>query len=638
MTAHHRSGDARPGRPVRRTRRSGSAGPPDGVRLAYAIHGSGPPLVVASCWLSHLQYDWQSPVWRHFLDQLGALATVIRYDERGFGMSDWTVDDFSLEARLADLEAVVAAAGLERFALLGMSGGSAVAMAYAIAHPERVSRLILYGTVCGEPVALLARRAGRGGDVPEHDPGRLGEGGSGLPAGLHDEVHPRRDRGADALVRRPPADVDVARQRRGQPDRPPAGGHRGRPARRSRRRRSCSRRSATGRRRSTTPSAVSSLIPDARLVPLQSRNHILLADEPAWRVFIDEVAAFLEPERQATATSRRRPTDRGALAARARGPPTRRRRPDERGDRRGPDPERPNGRAAPVERLREARAERPRRRARPPSRSTCGTSSPERRRRPRLRVGRHRAVDLASPIGCWRGSAARPSRAYGHAQAARGGGTRAEVTHMSATMLAETESTLPGRPVDGAIDADRHGDAGQRARAPVGRSVQLGRRPAGGARWREPRPEPDGVPARRPGRVRRRVPPRHARAAVRRRDRRRHGGRALLGRRARACSGSTAPPPTWRTSRSRSGSRPPSPDDRVEAMLAAWRERCPIYLALLKPQSIALTAERKGAPPRVASSRRPRRRAVRAGWASRRARDDAGRTGSPRAASGARRR
>src|SRR6185295_8695011 len=137
-----------PGQEIRFCRTS------DGVRLAYAKHGSGPPLVVVSCWLSHLQYDWQSPVWRHFLDQLGALATVVRYDERGFGLSDWTVDDFSLPARLADLEAVVAASGFERFALLGMSGGSAVAMAYAIAHPERVSRLILSGTVCGEPVVF----------------------------------------------------------------------------------------------------------------------------------------------------------------------------------------------------------------------------------------------------------------------------------------------------------------------------------------------------------------------------------------------------------------------------------------------------------------------------------------------------
>src|SRR3954467_11569347 len=124
----------------------------DGTRLAFAMHGSGPPLVVASCWLSHLQHDWQSPVWRHFLEDLGAIATVIRYDERGFGMSDWDVDDFSIEARRSDLESVVEAAGLDRFALLGMSGGSAAAMAYAAAHPDRVSRLILYGTVCGEPL------------------------------------------------------------------------------------------------------------------------------------------------------------------------------------------------------------------------------------------------------------------------------------------------------------------------------------------------------------------------------------------------------------------------------------------------------------------------------------------------------
>src|SRR3954470_9548432 len=91
----------------------------DGTRLAFAFHGSGPPVVVASCWLSHLQHDWQSPVWRHFLDDLGAVSTIIRYDERGFGMSDWDVEDFSIDARLADLEAIVEAAGYARFALLG---------------------------------------------------------------------------------------------------------------------------------------------------------------------------------------------------------------------------------------------------------------------------------------------------------------------------------------------------------------------------------------------------------------------------------------------------------------------------------------------------------------------------------------
>ena len=117
----------------------------DGVRLAYAMHGSGPPLVVVSCWLSHLQHDWQSPVWRHFLDDLGSVSTLIRYDERGFGLSDWSVTDFSLDARLRDLEAIIASLGFERFSLLGMSGGAPVALAYAAAHPDRVSRLVLYG-------------------------------------------------------------------------------------------------------------------------------------------------------------------------------------------------------------------------------------------------------------------------------------------------------------------------------------------------------------------------------------------------------------------------------------------------------------------------------------------------------------
>src|SRR6476659_6427059 len=67
----------------------------------------GPPLVVVSCCLSHLQHDWQSPVWRHFLDDRGRIATVVRYDERGFGLSDWTVDDFSLHTRREDLPAVL---------------------------------------------------------------------------------------------------------------------------------------------------------------------------------------------------------------------------------------------------------------------------------------------------------------------------------------------------------------------------------------------------------------------------------------------------------------------------------------------------------------------------------------------------
>jgi pimeloyl-ACP methyl ester carboxylesterase/DNA-binding CsgD family transcriptional regulator len=116
------------------------------VRIAYARHGSGPALVINTCWLSHLQYDWQSPVWRHFLAELGSVASVVRYDERGHGLSDWDVTDFGLEARTADLEAVVDAAGLDRFALMAMSSGGPVAIAYAARHPERVTRLVFYGS------------------------------------------------------------------------------------------------------------------------------------------------------------------------------------------------------------------------------------------------------------------------------------------------------------------------------------------------------------------------------------------------------------------------------------------------------------------------------------------------------------
>ena len=270
----------------------------DGVRLAYAIHGSGPPLVVVSCWLSHLQHDWQSPVWRHFLDQLGDIATVIRYDERGFGMSDWNVEDFSIEARVGDLEAVLEATGYEQFALLGMSGGSAVAMAYAAARPERVSRLILYGTVCGVPVDWTPDgraeeetyrsmiRVGWAKDDPEFRrvfTTRFIPDATEEQMRWFDDLQRMSTSPANAVASRiARLEVDIEDQLPGitaptlvlQ---------------------------AIGDRSTSFENAVevSARIPGARLVPMESRNHILLADEPAWRVFIDEVSAFLEPERRA---------------------------------------------------------------------------------------------------------------------------------------------------------------------------------------------------------------------------------------------------------------------------------------------------------------------------------------------------
>ncbi len=126
----------------------------DGTRLAYALSGSGPPLVKAANWMSHLDYDWESPVWRHWNEGLSARHTLVRYDERGCGLSDWDVDRFEFDAWVDDLATVVDAIGLDRFPLLGISQGGAVAIAYAVRHPERVSKLVLYGSY---PRGRLAR-------------------------------------------------------------------------------------------------------------------------------------------------------------------------------------------------------------------------------------------------------------------------------------------------------------------------------------------------------------------------------------------------------------------------------------------------------------------------------------------------
>ena len=117
----------------------------DGVRIAYSTVGQGPPLVKTANWLNHLEFDWESPVWRHVFDALGHDHLLVRYDARGNGLSDWDVEDLSFEAFVKDLETVVETVGLERFALLGISQGCAVSIAYAVRHPERVTHLVLYG-------------------------------------------------------------------------------------------------------------------------------------------------------------------------------------------------------------------------------------------------------------------------------------------------------------------------------------------------------------------------------------------------------------------------------------------------------------------------------------------------------------
>ena len=117
----------------------------DGTRIAVATIGTGPPLVRASHWLSHVEHDLESPVWRPWLRELSRRHTYVRYDQRGCGLSDRTIAGLSLDLLVGDLEAVVDHLGLTRFPLLGTSQGGAIAMSYARRHPERVSQLVLVG-------------------------------------------------------------------------------------------------------------------------------------------------------------------------------------------------------------------------------------------------------------------------------------------------------------------------------------------------------------------------------------------------------------------------------------------------------------------------------------------------------------
>lgn len=132
----------------------------DGVKLAWAEAGTGHALVKASNWLTHLEYEWHSPVWRHWMEFLSGHFRFIRYDERGCGMTDWDVSNLSYERQVADLEEVIDAAKIdEPLTLLGVSQGGSTCVRYAVKHPERVDRIILYGAYAqgwakrGEPAA-----------------------------------------------------------------------------------------------------------------------------------------------------------------------------------------------------------------------------------------------------------------------------------------------------------------------------------------------------------------------------------------------------------------------------------------------------------------------------------------------------
>ena len=267
---------------------------PDGVDLAYAVTGDGPPLVKAANWMTHLDHDWNSPVWRHWLVGLSRANRLIRYDERGCGLSDWDVADHSFEAWVRDLETVVDAAGLDRFALLGISQGAAVAVSYAARYPERVSRMVLYGGYAQgrrlrsrtpeelrrHELEIHLAEAGWGSDQPAFRQVFTAQFMPQAPKELWAEFNELQRLSVSpenaARVLRTTGTIDVSGEARRvqaptlvlharQDGRPPF---------------------EQGR-------LLASLIPGSQFVALDSDNHILLEDEPAWGVFLDEVSRFL---------------------------------------------------------------------------------------------------------------------------------------------------------------------------------------------------------------------------------------------------------------------------------------------------------------------------------------------------------
>ena len=271
----------------------------DGVQIAYATVGSGPPLVKAPNWMNHLEYDWQSPVWSHLLRDFAAEHTLVRFDQRCNGLSDWEVPEVSFETFVSDLETVVDAVGLERFPLIGISQGCAISIAYAARHPERVSRLVLYG---GFAVGRL--RTGREADKKDAEFQRemMSKGwGQDNPAyrqfftslfmpgankeqmDSFNELQRITISPENAVRVRKAVDNTDVRELLPQVSAPTLVLH-------------C-------RGDDIVPfeagRGMAARIPGSRFVPLEGRNHLILETDPGWPRFIDEVTRFLAADNAA---------------------------------------------------------------------------------------------------------------------------------------------------------------------------------------------------------------------------------------------------------------------------------------------------------------------------------------------------
>lgn len=266
----------------------------DGIGIAYATSGEGPPLVKAANYLTHLEHDSKSPVWKHWLKEFSRNHTFIRYDARGSGLSDRDVDHYSINAWVQDLEAVVNALNVDKFPLLGISQGAAVSIAYAAKHPEKVSHLILYGGYArgrfnrglspkqkAEAKTLInVIRMGWGQENPAFrqlfTTLLIPEGTKEQKNWLNELARISASPQNAATMERAFYHIDVtnlakdistptlvlhARQDAGIPF--------------------------------EESRILATLIPGARLITLDSKNHILLEKEPAWGRFLAEVRSFI---------------------------------------------------------------------------------------------------------------------------------------------------------------------------------------------------------------------------------------------------------------------------------------------------------------------------------------------------------
>ena len=266
----------------------------DGVQLAYSRMGQGPTIVKTGNWMTHLEFDFESPIWRHLYRELSCDHTLFRYDARGNGLSDRDVPDVSLEIWVRDLEAVVNEAKVDRFALLGISQGCAVSIAYAVLHPERVSHLILYGGFAvgwkkrarteaekeaGEAMLTLMR-VGWGQENPAFRQlftSQFMPGATKEQADWFNELQRVSTSPADAarsFLAAGQMDVSAILSQVTVPTLVMHARHEARVP------------FEAGRR-------LAAGIPGARFVPLESQNHLILEGEPAFADFIGEIKSFL---------------------------------------------------------------------------------------------------------------------------------------------------------------------------------------------------------------------------------------------------------------------------------------------------------------------------------------------------------